>query len=241
MRLTRLVLLAGIVAVPSQATADWNDYDYSEERQLGLDAAGISHLEIDAGAGSLDIRGVAGANAIDVMATILVDGADEKSAPKFIENNMRLSLEQKGDRAVLIADFRDAMSFGKSGAIALKITVPTGTDLTIDDGSGSTKIRDTEGNLKLDDGSGSIAVRNVLDVDVDDGSGSTEIIDVRGNVRINDGSGSITIRDVTGDVWVDDGSGSINIARVQGDFTVVDAGSGSVNYEEVMGRIDIAD
>lgn len=234
----RLLTLCIATLAATPALADWNGYDYEESRELRVDANGVSELRIDAGAGSLEVTGVPGATSIDVDALVQVDGAKGDEAREFIESKMRLELERDGDRAVLIADFKNGMS-NKSGAIKLEVTVPEGTDLDVDDGSGSITIRRTMGSVLIDDGSGSIDVAEVGAIEIDDGSGSIDVRDATGSVKINDGSGSIKVRSVGGDVSVDDGSGSINVRDVQGNFTVIDDGSGSINYDNVVGSVDI--
>lgn len=237
MRSSFLVLLLSL-ALP--AYADWGDYDYKEERELALDAGGLKSLRIDAGAGSLSVHGVGGSDRIEVMATVLVSGAEGDKARDFIEKRMVLSLDRSGNKAELVADFKDGMGFGNDrGAIALDVRIPKGIDVDIDDGSGSIEVHGTEGALQINDGSGSITASNVTDVRIDDGSGSIDLKDVGGDVHIDDGSGSIKVSRVTGSIVVDDGSGSINVADVQGSFKVVDAGSGSVNYRDVAGDVSI--
>jgi hypothetical protein len=221
------------------AHADWNDYDYQEERELAVDAGGLETFRVDAGAGSLAIEGVDGSDQIEVTATVLVSGAEGDKAREFIEKRMVLTLDRSGDNAELVADFKDGMGFGKGGAIALDVRLPKGIDVDIDDGSGSIEVRGTEGALKINDGSGSITVSEVNDLHIDDGSGSIDVKDVSGDVYIDDGSGSIKVTRVTGNIVVDDGSGSINVADVQGGFKVVDAGSGSVNFRNVAGDVSI--
>ena len=234
---TTTLLLAMLFAAP--VLADWDDYDYREERELTLATAGITSFEIEAGAGSLAIAGVDGARSIDVTATVLVEGAQGDKAASFVEQRMVLTLERDGDKARLVADFRDAMSFGKRGAIALDIRMPEGIDLYIDDGSGSMEVADTGAAVAIDDGSGSITIANSGDVSIDDGSGSINVSDVTGNVNIDDGSGSMTLERISGDVVIDDGSGSINVTDIGGDFTVIDGGSGSINHSAVAGQVDL--
>ena len=48
----------------SFANAAWRDY--TEVQELKLDADGIDELEIDAGAGSMEVKGVAGLESIVV-------------------------------------------------------------------------------------------------------------------------------------------------------------------------------
>lgn len=230
------ICAAALAFMPGMAFA--YDYEYEEQRELSIDASGLGELRIDAGAGSLEVTGRPGATSIDVDALVQVDGAKGDEAREFIEKRMRLELDQKGDRAVLVADFQNNMS-SKSGAIRLEVTVPEGIDIDVDDGSGSITIRRTMGSVVIDDGSGSITVSDAADVELDDGSGSIDVADASGTVRINDGSGSIKVRRVGGDVFVDDGSGSITVRDVQGNFTVIDDGSGSISHNNVMGSVDV--
>ena len=221
----------------SFAHAAW--MDYTEERDLALDADGVDSLEIRAGAGSLEVRGVDGQDRLIVNATIVLSDADDDDAPGIIKKNMRLSLDKRGDGAFLEATFDDGW-FGTSGGarIDLDVTVPTGMALAIDDSSGSIDVADTEADLKIDDGSGSIDIRNVANVDVEDGSGSIDIANAAGDVKVNDGSGSIEVRSVAGSVTIDDGSGSIRVSDVEKDLILVDDGSGSFKYSDVRGRVD---
>jgi len=235
----RTITLFLVMLFAAPALADWDDYDYREERELTLATAGITSFEIDAGAGSLAIAGVDGAQSIDVRATVLVEGAEDDKAASFVERRMVLTLERDGDRARLVADFRDAMSFGKSGAIALDIRMPEGIDLRIDDGSGAIEVVGTGAAVAIDDGSGSIMVANSGDVTIDDGSGSINVSDVTGDVDVDDGSGSVTLERISGNVIVDDGSGSIRVADIGGNFTVIDGGSGSINHSAVAGRVNL--
>ena len=59
----------------SLAHAGWTDYE--EVRDLALDANGISQLTINAGAGSMDVTGIAGLDKITVKATIVVPNKDK--------------------------------------------------------------------------------------------------------------------------------------------------------------------
>ncbi|MEM8817539.1 MAG: DUF4097 family beta strand repeat-containing protein [Pseudomonadota bacterium] len=238
----RILTTALLVALTAPAAAGWDDADYTQKRELSIETQGLDRLMIDAGAGRLEVRGVNGSDRIVVDATILVFGADGDRALRYIEEEMRLTLEKNNGRAVLMAGFDSGMGFNnRSGAIQLEISVPKGLELDIDKGSGETVIEGTAANIRIDDGSGSLQIRDVGNLVVDDGSGSLRISDVSGDVEIDDGSGSIKVDRVTGSVTVDDGSGSVRVRDVGGDFIVIDDGSGSVNYSNVAGRVEIDD
>jgi hypothetical protein len=222
----------------SLAFAAWEDYQ--EVRNLNLDAGGISTLEVEAGAGSLEIFGVSGVNEIVVTATIEVPDDDDDKARKKIETHLVLSLDKKGDTAVLKSYFKSSfMNFGDSPVVQLEVRVPERLNLIIDDGSGSIVVENVAGNIELDDGSGSILMTNVGgDIEIDDGSGSIAVEGVGGDIFIGDGSGSIKVRDVAGSVTVDDGSGSINVSDVEQDLIIEDDGSGSLNFSNIGGRVE---
>jgi len=230
-----LIVMAMFAASLSHAA--WNGY--TEDRDLELSTQGISAFEIDAGAGSLEITGVADLQEIQVTATINVPDKDADEAIKIIAEDLRLSLEKDRDRAILEADFdHRSWSFDDSPSVDLNIRVPHGLALLVDDGSGSIKVINVRADVSIDDGSGSIKVEQANSVIIDDGSGSIKIARINGDVSIEDGSGSITVEHVGGSVTIDDGSGGIDVLDVEHDLIIVDDGSGSLNVSDVRGTIE---
>jgi len=198
-----------------------------ETRELEAGIAEGGRFEIDAGAGSLTLRGDANSNVIQVQAEIYQVNAGD---------NYTLTLELKDDnQARLVADA--ASSFGGgSDRIDLSITVPERLEVTIFDGSGSLRVDTLRGNLDIEDGSGSIRVSGIQgNVVIEDGSGSIVVNDVSGNVTVDDGSGSISVMNTGGKVAVSDGSGSIDIDGAN-EFELVDDGSGSVSTRNIRSR-----
>ena len=228
---TTVLLAASAVAVA----------DYEEVRELAVDTRGIDMLDVVAGAGSLDIVGVAGASEITVTATIYVPGRNDERARKKIEEDMTLSLEKDSDTATLKAYFDNgAWNFGESPSIALVVRVPESLHLVVDDGSGSVEISNVNGDISVDDGSGSLTMTDVGgNVGIEDGSGSITIRGVGGDLTINDGSGGIDVRGVAGSVIVDDGSGGIDVSDVEEDLIIVDDGSGGVEFSNIGGRVEL--
>lgn len=223
--------------VASFASAAWTDYE--EVRELALDAGDIEKLSILAGPGSMDVRGVAGLERIEVEARIVVPGEDDDDALGYIEKDMKLTLQQDGSAARLEALF-DARLFGGSSDayIVLDVRVPKGMAVDIEDSSGSIDLADLESDVSIEDGSGSIVARGVANIRIEDGAGSIKIADVSGDVSIVDGSGSITVRHVGGSVTIDDGSGSITVSDVENDLVIVDDGSGGLAVSDVRGQVD---
>ncbi|MCH9694715.1 MAG: hypothetical protein K0U72_09415 [Gammaproteobacteria bacterium] len=229
-----IILMATLVA--GMAQADWDTYE--ETRELTLDASKVKHLSINAGAGSMEVVGVDGLDAINVTANIGVSDADEAEAVQIMSKKMTLSLDADDDTAMLQAFFDDGfLGRGTDAYIALIINVPVGTNVTIDDGDGSIDVVDIEGDITIDDGSGSIDIRNVGNVKVEDGSGSLKVRDANGDVSIDDGSGSIKVRGVAGTVTIEDGSGSIKVSDVENDLVIVDDGSGGQKFSNIRGEV----
>jgi len=224
-----------VMFTASLAHAGWKDYE--TEREVSLDAAGLSGIEIKAGAGSLEVNGVSGGDQILVRAIIQVPDASEDKALEIIEKEMVLELQTNDDIAVLDGYF-DSSGWGDSPSMRLEVSVPERFSMDIEDSSGSIVVNDVTGNIKVDDSSGSIKMSHVGGtVSIEDGSGSINIDGVGGDVTLEDGSGSIKLSDVNGSVTIDDGSGSITIRDVAEDLIIIDDGSGSINYSNVQGTV----
>lgn len=221
----------------SLANAAWSDYE--EIQELELSASGIDQMAIDAGAGSMEVTGVDGANKIMVTAIIQID-EDEDEARRIIEEDLTLTLEKKGDTAVLRSQFdRSGWRFGSSGgAVRLEVRVPSSFALDIEDSSGSIRVDGVHGNIDISDSSGSIRMNDVGgNVRIDDSSGSITVVGVGNDIEIEDGSGSITVERVGGSVVVDDGSGGIRVSDVEKDLIIEDDGSGSVKFSNIRGTV----
>jgi len=224
-----------VMFTASLAHAGWKDYE--TEREVSLDAAGLSGIEIQAGAGSLEISGISGGDQILVKAIIQVPNVSEDKALDIIEKEMVLELQARDDIAVLGGYF-DSNGWGDSPSMRLEIQMPERFSLDLEDSSGSIVVNDVTGNIKIDDSSGSIKMSHVGGtVSIEDGSGSINIDGAGGDVTLEDGSGSIKLTDVNGSVTVDDGSGSITVRDVTEDLIIIDDGSGSINYSNIQGTV----
>ena len=220
-----------------------------ETKTLALDTADISHLAIEAGAGSLKVVGGHG-DSIEVTAEIyqikphsdycltLTNTArggllkagncdDRRHYGRDMQTSINLTVHLPKEMTLNIAD--------GSGSIDVSDVAKT----EIHDGSGSIKVRDITGNLVIHDGSGSIQVSNVAgSVRVHDGSGPIVIKNVEDDVEVTDGSSSIEIANVSGGVSVSDGSGGINVDGAKS-FKLISDGSGQVNVTNVSGQVSM--
>lgn len=236
------ILAAAILGSSACSTAEPM---LQETRELELSVASDATLIIDAGAGSLSLQGVPGAEVIAVTAEIW------QVAPND-EYTLTLELDETGT-AHLVSQTDTGLGANRD-RVDLDIFVPASTALDITDGSGSMQISALTGPLRVEDGSGSLRIDDVGgDVTIDDDSGSLRVEKIAGELRITDGSGSITVRDAGGSVTIDDGSGSISVTDAAGvvtvddgsgsidvdgaqDFELLDDGSGSVNLRNIRSR-----
>lgn len=210
------------------------------EKALTLPTEGLKTLRIDCGAGRLEVTGADGLTGIEVRAEINVPGTSDSKMEEFIKDRVKLLLEKRGDRAVLVAriEGRWGIFFNESPWIDLTVRVPKSLALEIDDSSGPMVVEDVAGDVVIDDSSGEIRVARLGGrLDIDDNSGDIDIRDVAGDIAIDDGSGDIDILKAGAGVKVDDGSGDITIDGVGGDVLIEDSGSGRVRIDNVKGRV----
>jgi len=197
----------------------WGTANLSKKVQLALATDSIVQLSIDAGAGDLKITGVAGQSEITVVAKVLGDNLSD--------DDYVLSLEKKGDKAVLTAQFNDNTYNNES--IDLTVSMPSSLALVVDDKSGDISIESVSNGLTLNDRSGDINLSKIAGLmRIEDRSGDVTGDDLRGDVIINDRSGEIRLKNVVGDVNIDDSSGDIRATNISGVVTVEDS-SGDIN------------
>ncbi|MDJ0710336.1 MAG: hypothetical protein QNJ14_08105 [Woeseiaceae bacterium] len=231
----RIFILAAVLtslAVPAAA-------EYTETRELSVDASGADLLELVTGAGSLIVEGVAGLDAVEVETQIVVDVISDSKGRKLAEEKAILELDRSGGKIRLKAEFENGdWDWGSSGRVDVVVRAPTGLELAIYDGSGSMRVGGFDADVRIDDGSGSIVVDTIGALILEDGSGSIKVKNASGDVYITDGSGSISIDKVDGTVTIDDGSGGIDVSDVSEDLIIVDDGSGSVKFSDVRGTVE---
>ena len=144
----------------------------------------------------------------------------------------------------------------------VRLTVPTGAALTIDDHIGIGQIGDLAGPLTIENfvagtitagtvarleadvtGSGDVTVAAADETDVDvAGSGDVEVGRVNGPLSVDvAGSGNVTTGDVAGPLSVDiAGSGNVTTGTTRGKVVVEIAGSGEVQVASVDGPVDLS-
>lgn len=221
-----------------------------QNRQLQLNANNLQQLVAETEAGDLHIIGEKGREQIEVEARINFDNIDQ----------LELTLEAKGNAAVLVARNKEQVSFGyvDNASVDLVVRVPERFALKLEDGSGDTRVEGLTGDLLIADGSGNLQVSGGRQVTIEDGSGNLSLAQTTGNVSIDDGSGDIRASQIGGTLTLTDGSGDVEISQVQGTVTIEDGsgdirvaqaggltvdddGSGELSYQQISGRITVPD
>lgn len=148
MRMRGIVILSLLTASLVYGAAN----GYVEVRDMRLPAEGLTALKVDAGAGSLEVTGVADSNEVVVIARIVVPAKDDAAARRIIASDMVLNLENEGELAVLASHFESSLwSWHDSPAIDLEISVPERFMIVKHDGSGSIKFAGIQGRVETPD------------------------------------------------------------------------------------------
>ena len=130
------------------------------------------------------------------------------------------------------------------GDLFVKVTVPRGTDVNVNDLVGNANIGDTMGNLKFEAAASKAHIGKVQQAMIDlGGTGNIEIASVQNELRLDmGGSGKVTTGPV-GSVKADiAGSGDAHFGPIAGGLHLDIAGSGDVTTPHVNGptHIEIA-
>ena len=242
----RLAWTAAMAIVAPAGLAAQDRCEHRDVKTLSGPANGS--LEVHAGAGELAIEGRSGISEIRVTAVLCASSQERLDELSVALVSLTEDDTERGRRTTAVVLDGDRLTTdypsanGRWGArnyatINLEVEVPLGTDVDVEDQSGSTSVSGV-GRLRIEDGSGSTTVRDAGAVMVKDGSGSLRIEDVDGDVHVEDGSGSLEIQRVGGAVEVSDGAGSLRIREVANDVEVSD-GSGSIEIEAVGGSVRV--
>lgn len=205
----KLLVLVAVLCAP--ALQAW-DCKYEKSIDQSLDLSGSERLAVQAAAGDLEIRGVAGQ-------TARISGRICVSEEEWLD---QAGVETESGRNAMIRvklpNSGDGWSWtgNNYATLDLELEVPESLPLNVKDSSGD------------------ISIRNVAAVSVQDSSGDIEIEDVRGDVVASDSSGDIELSSIGGDVTVEnDSSGDIRGERIDGSVLVEKDSSGGIRFDDV--------
>lgn len=228
--------MAAALAGAGSALAARDDCLHRTSRTGSAEGAGVTRVLVEAVAGSLEIRGAAGAATVEAAGTACAPTA-------ALLDEVQLRVERRGEEVRIEALVPEGEGSWTREApyLDLVIEVPSAVEVVVEDGSGPIVISAIAA-LELDDGSGEIEVADVAGrVEIDDGSGSLTVSRCGGPVIVRDGSGEVELADIRGAVEIVDGSGSVAVTGAQGGVTIREDGSGGITLADIGGNVEIVD
>lgn len=159
---------------------------------------------------TIDFRAGTIAIATDDVAETTVDLQPRHDSKVLRDVVAATIIEQRGQEIVVLVPTRLGGLFGRSSDLALTVTAPHGTALTISSGSADI-----------------VATGRYATTTVTTGSGAVELGDLADSARVRSGSGRVRIASVVKDAHVVTGSGDIDVGVLSGSGTM-QSGSGDV-------------
>ena len=247
-----LILIPLLLASPLALA---NECQFSAERNLDIDPAGLQALRVELGSSDLNVQGDAAASKIEVRAKACA------SEQAWLDE-LQIEQNRQGNKAVVKTAPRPSHSgiFGKNYAyIDFVVRVPANLAIEVESGSGDTHASNIaslayhsgSGDLNLDQaagavtvtvGSGDVVASHLGSFRLDHaGSGDMHVSDVRGEVTIGHvGSGDLSFSDVRGSVRAESiGSGDFVADKIGGDVYIGSIGSGDVTAKTVGGNLTV--
>ena len=138
-------------------------------------------------------------------------------------------------------DFSHIHEYGRQGRVAIKVTVPKGASVQIEDEVGNTVIGDTYGPVNLDSVASDATIGKVSQANVSvGGSGKIAIADVSGDLKIEiAGSGRVTAGHAANVQAEIAGSGDAQLGTISNGLNIEIAGSGDFTASRVNGPVHV--
>ena len=230
------LLICALVSALAFIAAHADECRFTANRSGHISVAGVTRVEIRAGAGDLKVTGKRGAGEVSA-------GGRACASTQAILDQVQLRVTRDGDVIHVDVQMPDLSTPKMSDAYAaldLTVDLPDNLPLVAFDSSGdarfervaSADITDTSGDLTIEDVAGDLKVR--------DSSGDLEVERVAGNLQLEDSSGDIEVESVHGDVIVAaDSSGSMTLHQVGKNVHIVQDSSGDIDIVDVKGNVTI--
>lgn len=124
--------------------------------------------------------------------------------------------------------------------VDLKVEVPVGLQVEVDNHVGRIGARDLDGKVVLKTDQGDIAANTLHgELVIHSGSGDTTVNRLQGRLSVDTGSGDIDLNEVTGNADIRTGSGDILANGLHGDALSIKTGSGDIRLNGLAGDINI--
>jgi hypothetical protein len=190
-----------------------------------FDTTGHVSLYVEIGSGDVVVQTHA-----EDRVLIRVDGEDADDT----------TVEQRGDKIVVIGPQRRGGFFSGNRGLDVHATVPDGTDLTTKLGSADLVASGGLGVAALKSGSGDIRMETAnSEVQIESGSGDVSLGVVGGDLRTKAGSGDVSVRELGGSGTISTGSGDVDVHHASGDVHVK-TGSGNLRVHNPEGDVALS-
>lgn len=256
-----LLLLAGIGAVVFFALrgADFAVFDVplvsataEESKTFKVDAEEPVILSVDDDAGDVSIVG-GDVEAVEIQ--IIKTGYDSSdSRAQAALENIQYEIKQNGNTISFVYKL-DGRQTREVNTVDLVITVPTETEVEVENGFGVIDVADLKGDVNISGDFGDISVKNIEGALVlDNASGEIQVSNVDAgseDVRIEADFGKVTLEKVNGkDVTVTSNSGSLELSNVRatgdlftksdfGNITIENGSAVSVTADSNSGKVTL--
>lgn len=150
-----------------------------------------------------------------------------------------VEVEQSGNRISVVAPRQRAGFFGGDHSLAVEVTLPVESDLSIRTGSAGITVEGTAGACQLRTGSGDVRLSDLTGPAlVETGSGDVQIDVANGELRVKSGSGDVRVRHAESAVAVSTGSGDVEIGTSNGP-AAVKTGSGDLRVVDAHSDVSL--
>jgi len=220
------LLLVGLMAIDARASDGTFEWQATASEPL--------ILNVDTGSGSISVQAGTG-DRVTVQGEITVNRrfffAKPSNSDEIVQALEDEPPVEMSDGHLRVGHIKDR-SISRKVSISYDITVPAGTEVIADSGSGSITIADIAAPVRAEAGSGSVKLENIGGpVKADTGSGSIRAEGIDGAFEASAGSGRIYLMQTApGDVVISTGSGSSELLGVAGSVRA-SAGSGSITID----------
>ncbi|GHO72038.1 hypothetical protein KSC_109300 [Ktedonobacter sp. SOSP1-52] len=166
--------------------------------------------------------------------TVVVTATKHTPILGNLGDNLKVDYTQNGNAITVQVEGNSSGFLFNSASIDLDITIPTTSDVDINDASGDITVSDITGQVKAETGSGDIEVTNVEGTTtLKTGSGDIQASGISGTADIQSGSGDVDLEDahLQGKSVLHTGSGDIRFdgsLNANGDYTL-ESGSGDID------------
>lgn len=208
----RLILIPLLLASSFAAAGECQ---FSAERNLDIDPAGLQALRMQLGSSDLNLQGDPAATRIEVR------GKACASEQAWLDELQIEQSRQGGKAVVKTAPHPTHVGvFGKHYAyIDFVVRVPADLAIEVESGSGDTH------------------AANIASLDYHSGSGDLNLDHAAGAVSVTVGSGDVVASHVGSFKLGNAGSGDMHVSDVQGDATIGHVGSGDLSFSDVRGSL----